>query len=362
MSIAFGPERWERVRRVYGEWWRGELARPIVPVELLGRDPGQPRPAAPLLSQETCADLSVPVEDLVDRLDWELSSREFLGDAFPCVRLDSFGPGIAAAFMGARLDNLSGRVWFLPPAAQPIEAIHFRYDADNVWLRRIKALCRAAMARWQGQVLVTMPDLGGNLDLLSTFRPSEALPMDLYDRPDEVRRLLWEAHDLWHRFYRELNDVLQPLNPGYSDWSAIYSDTPSYMLQCDFAYMISPAMFDAFVRPELEASVRRLSRSFYHLDGRGQLPHLGSVLSIERLGGVQWVPGAGAPDTRHWPEVYGRIAAAGKKAQVWDGLDALDAVIAQTGRAGMFHHGILTAPRADESLVRRRLAGYGIEA
>ena len=58
MAIDFTPERWAQVKETYRKWWAGELDRPIIPIELVGRDPGRPQPEAPLLSQATCADLS----------------------------------------------------------------------------------------------------------------------------------------------------------------------------------------------------------------------------------------------------------------------------------------------------------------
>ena len=51
------------------------------------------------------------------------------------------------------------------------------------------------------------------MDILSVFRPGENLLLDLYDHPEEVIRLIWEIHELWHRFYQEINDVLQPVTP-----------------------------------------------------------------------------------------------------------------------------------------------------
>ncbi|HEY0258144.1 MAG TPA: hypothetical protein VGC39_11920, partial [Candidatus Methylacidiphilales bacterium] len=260
MGIDFSPERWEKVKENYRLWWAGKLQRPIVDLVLTGRDPGRPQPKAPMLSQATCADLTIPADDLIDRLDYELSKNVYIGDAFPMVNMDMFGPGVMAAFLGARLDNSTGSVWFHPPEDTPIENIHFRYDPDNIWLRRVKEICAAAMRRWQGRVLMGMTDLGGSLDTLSTFRPSDELPMDLVDSPEEVKRLLGEIHDFWHRFYAEINAVLQPVNPGYSAWCQIYSDRPYYILQCDFSYMISPEMFREFAQWELEATSQRLAR------------------------------------------------------------------------------------------------------
>lgn len=365
MPIDFSLERWHKVKDTYGRWWAGELDRPLIPVVLSGMDPGRPQPPAPLLSQRTCADFSWSPEELIDRIDYELSRRVYLGDAYPFFNMDCFGPGVAAAFLGARLDNSSGQVWFFPPDQRPIKDIHFEYDPDNVWLQRVKAIYKAGMERWQGSVLMGMTDLGGALDILSTFRPSEALLLDLYDAPDEVERLLWEVHELWHRLYDELNAVLQPVNPGYSDWGAIYSNVPTYMLQCDFSYMISPKMFKRFALPELAATCKRLTHSFYHLDGVGQIPHLPLIVGIEELDGVQWIHGDGKPDSAHWPEVFQAISRGQKHMQaVSGGFPALDAIREQVGTLkGLHYLGYLwsTFTLQDVSWIQDELVRFGVD-
>lgn len=78
-----------------------------------------------------------------------------------------------AAFLGATLDNSTGGVWFHPAKVIPIDELHFEYDPNNIWLNRIKDIYYEGLARWKGQVLMGMPDLGGVMDILSTFRPSE---------------------------------------------------------------------------------------------------------------------------------------------------------------------------------------------
>lgn len=364
MAIDFDEDRWEKIRETYRRWWAGELVRPIIPVELTGRDPGRDQPDVPLLSQATCTDLSVSPEDIVDRLDYELSAITYLGDAFPFFDMGCFGPGVLAAFLGARLDNSTGLVWFYPQEELPITELHFEYDPDNVWFKRIKDICTAAMERWQGQVLLGMTDLGGTLDILSSFRPGTNLLFDLNDHPDEVKRLIWEIHDVWQRYFREINEILQPVNPGYADWGGLYSDQPISMLQCDFCYMIGPEMFDEFVRPELEAGSKRIARSFYHLDGPGQLPHLDSLLTIDSIAGVQWVPGFDRPNSGLWPEVFRKIHAAGKLIQCYADFDELEAIIKQIGTGkGIQRHCKYgySAITGSESEIRRHLEVYGIE-
>lgn len=363
MEIDFDQDRWEKVREIYRQWWAGDLDRPIVPVELIGRNPGRKQPDVPILSQATCHDFSIPAEDLIDRLDYELSTRVYLGDAYPYFNMDVFGPGVIAAYLGGRLENSSGQIWFYPPNENiPIQELHFEFNPDNVWFQRTVEIYQAGMERWDGMVLMGMTDIGGNLDILSSFRPGERLLLDLIDHPEEVLRLLRGAHDCWHQYFDALNDVLQPVNPGFSDWSSIYSEEPSYMLQSDFSYMISPKMFDAFTKPELEATCKRLSLSFYHLDGVGQIPHLDSLLEIEELDGVQWVPGDGKPGCDQWPEIYQKIATSGKKIQIIEGgFKAINAVIDQIGTAKGVNHRVFYASIDQESEIKVKLKSYGIE-
>jgi len=178
-----------------------------------------------------------------------------------------------------------------------------------------------------------------------------------------VKRLTWEAHEAWFEFYHALNEILRPTNPGYSDWSGIYSARPGYILQCDFCYMIGPQMFDEFVKPELAAAARRLDRSFYHLDGPGQLPHLDSVLDIAELDAVQWVPGAGQKSCAEWPDVYRKIAAAGKLMQLLGDFETLDTLAAAVGASrGMHVSGLAAWARGKSDVeIRRKLADYGVE-
>jgi hypothetical protein len=363
MAVDFSPQRWQKIKDSYGKWWSGELERPLIPVVLTGRDPGRAQPRAPLLSQQTCADLSWSPEQLIDRIDYEISKRVYLGDAYPFFNMDCFGPGVMAAFLGAKLDNSTGRVWFFPQEHRPIRDIRFEFDPDNFWFQRIKAIYRAGMDRWQGNVLMGMTDLGMGLDILSTFRPSEQLLLDLYDEPEEVERLTWQIHELWHRYFQELNDVLRPTNPGYSDWGTIYSESPTYMLQCDFAYMISPKMFRKFVLPELDATCKRLTHSFYHLDGVGQIPHLPQLAGTASLNGIQWIHGDGKPDSSNWPEVFQGIRAGNKLIQAYSGgFQALEAIRRQTGSLkGVHYLGHLWADYslADEAWLCDELARFG---
>jgi 5-methyltetrahydrofolate--homocysteine methyltransferase len=315
MAIDFSTQRWQATRWNYEQWWAGSLARPLLNFTLKGCAADRPEQKLPDHWLTAKYDLTIAAEAIVDRWDYNLGTQRFLGDAFPCV-FPNFGPGVAAAFLGARLDCGEDTVWFHAPEDREVGDLKFAFDPGNPWFRRIRELGRAAAERWGDMVQLQTTDLGGNLDLLATFRPAEKLLFDLYDHPEAVKARTWELHDAWWKYHDALS-AMRAAGTGYSAWANLYSREPYYMLQCDFSYMIGPEMFEEFVKPELAATCRRLTNPFYHLDGPGQLAHLDSLLSIPELKGIQWIPGAGAPKLEHWPEVFRKIRDAGKLIQVW---------------------------------------------
>ena len=326
--IRFTDKQWDEVRENHRKWWKNELGRPILPLVIGGADPMRDKPKNPVLSFANCNDLSITPEQIIDRYDYELSTCEFHGDSFPHMHMDQFGPGVGAAFLGCNLENDTNTVWFTPKKKVPIRELHLAYDPDNPWLVRIKDIYRAGMKKWGGNVCMGMTDLGGVLDIPASFLTTDQLLYDLYDEPEEVQRLVWEISDLWSQFYSEILEIIAG-QQGFSDWAAIYSEKPSYMLQCDFCYMISNGMFRQFVLEELKHTAKKLYRPFYHLDGVGELRHLDDLLAQEDIYGIQWVPGEGPEREMDWSEVYSKISKAGKKIQAYYDFDhSLDDILA----------------------------------
>ena len=110
------------------------------------------------------------------------------------------------------------------------------------------------------------------------------------------------------------------------------------MLQSDFSAMISPQMFERFVLPDLEAGCEMLDYAFYHLDGKGQIPHLDLLLEIPRLRGIQWIPGAGQPEAEGWLTLLKRIKDAGKLCQLYVDPKGAETIVASLGGKGFCLH------------------------
>jgi hypothetical protein len=358
----FGAAQWASLRKTCGAWWRNELERPLIAMTVNGCGPGRLAPELTPRGVDAAYDFSVPAEKVVDVWDWWLAHQRYLGDAFPTIR-PNFGPGHNAVFSGSTPEIGPGTVWFLPAREPRIDALTIRLEEEHPWFLRLCDLYRAAAARWQGGVCLGMSDIVPNLDVVASLRGANQLLLDLCDTPEEVERIVWEVHAAYWKAFDRLDAILRPTNPGWTAWDQILSDQPYLMQQCDFCYMIGPGMFERFVLPELQASCRRMSNSFYHLDGIGQLPHLDHLLSIKELGGIQWIPGTGQPGYEHWIDLYRRIRSAGKKIQLYGpGREAVDRIADAMGSLRGFV--IMESCGANDDLdqVRHWLASYKVPA
>jgi 5-methyltetrahydrofolate--homocysteine methyltransferase len=200
------------------------------------------------------------------------------------------------------------------------------------------------------------------MDILASLLGAEAVLFELADNPGEVLRLCREITDLWLSFYGELGEIIRGQRV-FSDWSAFLSEKPTYILQCDFSYMIGPQMVKDFVYDDLVKTAAVLDKPFYHLDGIGELAHLDSLLSIDGIKGIQWIPGTGDPEMRDWNEVYARISASGKKimAPSWPFRFErfLDEILAVTQKPDEVMKMPIYCSQDEKKEALKRLAGYG---
>ncbi len=330
-KLRFTDQDWERRLRDWNAWWAGELERPLSVVEAwdspYGDPPAERRQFVTHLPDDT------PVDTLLDHYERQLESKLFLGDAWP-KWWPNFGPGIGAGFLGAHVLTAADTVWFEPTEKKHIRDIHLTYDPDNFWWQRTQALTRGAVERWGDQVCVGFTDLGGNLDILASLHTTQKLATDLYDHPGDVLRLVHEINTVWWQYYNGLDEIIREAGRGTTPWAPIWSPERTYMLQSDFSFMISPDMFERFVMPDLVACCDRLDHAFYHLDGRGELPHLDMILSIERLRGIQWIPGAGQPEPQEWLPLLRHIRQAGKLNQVFVSPEGARTIVREIGGRG----------------------------
>lgn len=344
INIQFAPKDWERIKRDWTAWWGNELTRPMIVFnshEFQGKWMMQQHQDWDEAQDTFC------IDSILDYYQQQLESERYYGDSWP-QWWPNFGPGIVAGFIGARVGSDENTVWFDPPSTTSLSALHPNFDENNFWWRWVKELTQAAIQRWGGQVTVAHTDLGGNLDILASLRTTQKLLLDLYDTPGELGRLVGEITLLWLRYYDELYEIIRLAENGTTAWTPLWCPGRYYMLQSDFSYMISPKMFERFVLPDLAACCEHLDYPFYHLDGKGQIPHLDMLLSLDRLRGIQWIPGDGQPPAEEWLPLLKRIRDGGKLCHVYATTKTVRTVVRELGGRG-FAFWVLDPLSADDT-------------
>jgi 5-methyltetrahydrofolate--homocysteine methyltransferase len=113
------------------------------------------------------------------------------------------------------------------------------------------------------------------------------------------------------------------------------------------------------VLPDLQACCAAMEHGFYHLDGKGQIPHLDRLLSLERLRGIQWIPGDGAPPPEEWLPLLKRIRDGGKLCQLYVTPEGARTIVRELGGRGFALHIKDGLSQADaQDLVETLYRGY----
>jgi len=303
----------DEVRARLTEWWNGgDIGRPAIMLTAgretpLERFPEMPKPAGAGRPTYTAKSLEYRV-NVAQRY---CIGTYFLGEEMPTVSPD-LAPNCLALFLGCQGVETETTVWCEPCFEAPGQE-RFEYDPRNFYWSFCRRLCAEQLRVGAGKFLVAFPDLIEGLDTLSAMRGNEKLLYDLIERPEWVKACLRQITDRYFHYYDILYDMIRDEVGGSHFWA--WAPGRMAKFQCDFAAMISPAMFGEFMVPVLREMCERVSYCMFHWDGPGALPHLDHLLSIPKLTMIQWTPGAGVEPVDHerWWPLYHRMVEGGKK-------------------------------------------------
>lgn len=294
------------------KWWNGEnIGRPAMQIRAKRPVPAEniPKMAPPegWLTFYSTSNFNYRVNlALTGNID-----NYHLAEAFPAMAPD-LAPNCLALYLGCKGVEQPGTVWCQHFIEKPEEA-RFTLDPHNFYWDFTLRLAAVQLRDGKGKFLTAFPDLIEGLDTLAAMRDSQALLIDLIERPEWVSDCLQQITARYFDVYDPLYALIKDDRGGSHFWA--WAPGRLAKLQCDFSAMISPAMFGEFMVPVLTEMTRRLDYSIYHWDGPGALSHHDHLLSLPDLDMIQWTPGSGiepATDKRWWPYFHKTIEA-GKK-------------------------------------------------
>lgn len=328
------PDYAQSRQRIEAFWERSVLDRPLVQFGLARPFDEQTPP--PLSTHATARERWLDAEF---QAHWHLtilSNREYLGDTLP-VAFPNLGPELFAAFYGCPLHfGDYGTSWTDPILHDWSKMEDIQMDWSSPWLLKLHEMTDALLEVGRDTFITGMTDWHPGGDWLAALRDPANLAMDLILEPEGVRRLLARAEEDYFRVYDVFYHKLRAAGQPITTWLPLAAEGRYYVPSNDFAYMISPAMFQDFFLPGLARECRFLDRSIFHLDGPGALRHLDALLAIPELDAIQWVFGAGNEGFHRWVDVYRRIQAAGKGLQVVCAFDEVEAVTETLSPQGLF--------------------------
>lgn len=162
------------------------------------------------------------------------------------------------------------------------------FDPEAPKARQLTACFDAIKDELGGERLVVPPLLTDGFTTLSCFRGPDVLAMDLIEQPEQVARwaeaLTTMFIDIYEYYYQRLGygrDVCfgGPVAPGRSE-----------AVQCDFAVMLSPTMYQQFIMPGMRRMTEYFDFTLYHMDGVEQMRFLDLLQACPGLNGIQWNP------------------------------------------------------------------------
>ncbi len=306
--MRYKPD-WPEAAERWAALWEGRrLDRPCMVVTAPnGRGRSIPTPRT---GEEKYLDPAYIVPATLARLEGTC----FAAEAVPSELLNG---GWLATTYGATPRLSLETIWFEPIAIDWDKPPSFELDFQNPWFRRYEALHRAVTAAaGRDDFLVGQVCLLPASDILARVIGTEAFMLGLAEHPDWMRAVLRKLTENWCRVVERFHRLTAATNDfwyGIAGWARFWGPKPFVSTQSDVSCMISPAMFEEFVVPELQLVGERFGRVWYHLDGPGAERHLPRLLSLDAIRVVQWVPGAGRPPNGSaYLDLYRAIQAAGR--------------------------------------------------
>lgn len=256
------------------------------------------------------------IEEALDGFEIRANLTIFGGESIPTYH-PNYGAGIIAAIFGVEPKFQSRTVWFSRPTEIKeiiplLEGV--KLNNNNEWYSRIIKITEHAAKRANGNYQIALTDIGGVLDILSSFLGPTNMILTMRRNPeiiDTCRAIILEKLLI---VYDKLQGIIEKYNKGCNAWLNVWCRKRWYPVQCDFIAMLNPKWFKRFALPDIITQIEHMDYALYHMDGIYQIPYLDEFLNISHLTGIQWIPGSGnaLPGLDEWTPLYKKIQKAGK--------------------------------------------------
>ncbi len=312
-------------------WWNHQqMTKPCILIHVL-KDNHEQIPTLDNIEQ-----FWTDVDFTINRHMTLIDNMNYYGQAVPFHFVD-FGASAMPCALGSEPDYVSTETIWAHPRLNSIEQVlDVELEKNNFCYKTILDITRESVKRSYNHHMVTMYPLNGITDILAGLYGTENYLIDLVYKPQLVKKAMQHFKEIWINAFEEVWGIIsQGGNPGGIGWAGVWAPGSTFPIQEDLSYMISPEMYKEYCLPHVCDMIDTMDYSLYHLDGVGALPHLETLLGIENLNAIQWVPGAGKEKLDQWYDLIKKIIDRGKSVQVFAQPDEVIELVDNVGPNGL---------------------------
>jgi len=217
----------------------------------------------------------VAVEPYLDDCDRLFEGHEECGGDFVWSACAFWGiPWIEAALgCPIRADHATGSAYAEPPADFDGPDSIPDFDADAPWNAKTVEFITKMSERSAGRFPLATTRMRGVTDLLSALYGGEQFLFKMMEQPDEVKAVCAKLTDFFIAYGRLQLDHIPDFHGGMgSFYYSLWAPPGTVWHQEDAAALLSPDLYDEFIRPCDERMVQAFPHVIMHLHSTGYIP------------------------------------------------------------------------------------------
>ena len=308
-SVLQYKSDWPETRERFTALWEGRtLDRPYLGIMAPNPSGGVTAPAPPEDPEARWLDPAWVIPDLRA----SLANNWWGGDVIPSYLLMA---GWVLCY-GATPRFSQRTIWHEPFTVDYDTPPNFTLDLQDPWISKyIDLYSRAAREAGKDNFLLGTPCLIPANDLLPAMLGTTEFLLALVEHPEWIQAAMAQIIDGQMQAYHYFETLAAGHDFPYGNpgWMPFWAPREYRHMQSDVSCMLSPAMFDEFVVPELERLAAEFESIWYHLDGFDACQHLPRLLATPGMRVIQYVPTPAEPNNGpDHLELYRTIQHAGK--------------------------------------------------
>jgi hypothetical protein len=304
----------EKIRRYQAFWTNAPLARPLIGFSPGGWFPLQSYPGMAKFRgrREIAANELHPEDFLADYDHLVATWGEMEDDVIRAVAPLPPFPWLEA-ILGARVQVGDEAIWALEGGFEYADLDALDLSSDNPWRRKYLEFVAALNDRFGDRCPLGQPILRGVSDMIAALRGASRMVFDLYDHPEQFRRLAGRCTDLLIALIAEQQSITGPFAGGYEvEQLALWAPDRIIRMQEDGSAFFSPSLYVQHLQGEDERQASSFPYSVIHLHSTS-LFLLDAILNVESLKCIQINKDAGGLEVSGMLPFFKKVRERGKR-------------------------------------------------